>query len=263
MELGLKGRIAIVAAASQGLGRAVAEEFAREGCQVAICARTAKDLQRAAAEIGKANGREVFHQALDVTDPVAVRGFVEAVEKKYGRIDICVTNAGGPPAKKFLDITIEEWRAAVELTLMSSVYFAREVLPRMQRNRWGRLITITSVSVKQPIDGLLLSNSIRAGVTGLAKTLANEFGSDGITVNNVCPGYTLTDRLDELAEKQARIASVTREDIFKTWSSEIPIGRLARPEEFAALVAFLASERASSINGTSIAVDGGWVKGLL
>lgn len=263
MELGLKGRIAIVAAASQGLGRAVAVEFAREGCQVAICARTPKDLQRAAAEIGKANGREVFHQALDVTDAVAVRGFVETVEKKFGRIDICVTNAGGPPAKKFLDITIEEWRAAVELTLMSSVYFAREVLPRMQPNRWGRLITITSVSVKQPIDGLLLSNSIRAGVTGLAKTLANEFGPDGITVNNVCPGYTLTDRLDELAERQARMAGVTREDIFKTWSSEIPIGRLARPEEFAALIAFLASERASSINGTSIAVDGGWVKGLL
>jgi len=263
VDLGLKGRIAIVAAASQGLGRAVAEEFAREGCQVAICARTASELERAAAEIGKAHGREVFHQALDVTDAARVSRFVEDVEKKFGRVDICVTNAGGPPAKKFLDITIEEWRTAVELTLMSSVYFAREVLPRMRRNRWGRLITITSVSVKQPIDGLLLSNSIRAGVAGLAKTLANEFGADGITVNNVCPGYTLTERLDELAEKQARIAGVPRNEIFKTWSSEIPIGRLARPEEFASLVAFLASERASSINGTTIAVDGGWVKGLL
>jgi 3-oxoacyl-[acyl-carrier protein] reductase len=263
MDLGLKGRVAIVAAASQGLGRAVAEEFAREGCQVAICARTASELERAAAEIGKANGCEVFHQALDVTNAEAVRRFVEAVEKKFGRVDICVTNAGGPPAKKFLDITIEEWRTAVELTLMSSVYFAREVLPRMRRNHWGRLITITSVSVKQPIDGLLLSNSIRAGVAGLAKTLANEFGADGITVNNVCPGYTLTERLDELAEKQAHMAGVRREDIFKDWSSQIPIGRLARPEEFAALVAFLASERASSINGTTIAVDGGWVKGLL
>ena len=263
MDLGLKGRIAIVAAASQGLGRAVAEEFAREGCQVAICARTASELERAAAEIGKTHGCEVFHQALDVTDAARVSRFVEDVEKKFGRVDICVTNAGGPPAKKFLDITIEEWRTAVELTLMSSVYFAREVLPRMRRNRWGRLITITSVSVKQPIDGLLLSNSIRAGVAGLAKTLANEFGADGITVNNVCPGYTLTERLDELAEKQARIAGVPRNEIFKTWSSEIPIGRLARPEEFASLVAFLASERASSINGTTIAVDGGWVKGLL
>src|SRR4029077_21023290 len=247
----------------QGLGRAVAEELAREGCHVAICARTAADLERTAAEIGKANRCEGFPQALDVTGAEGVRRFVAGGEKKFGRVDICVTNAGGPPAKKFLDITIEEWRTAVELTLMSSVYFAREALPRMRRNRWGRLITITSVSVKQPIDGLLLSNSIRAAVAGLAKTLANEFGADGITVNNVCPGYTLTDRLDELAEKQARMGGVTREDIFKTWSAEIPIGRLARPEEFAALVAFLASERASSINGTTIAVDGGWVKGLL
>lgn len=263
MDLGLKGRVAIVAAASQGLGRAVAEEFAREGCKVSICARTVAELERAAAEIGKANGCEVFYQALDVTDAEGVRHFVEAVEKKFGRVDICVTNAGGPPAKKFLDITIEEWRTAVELTLMSSVNFAREVLPRMRRNRWGRLITITSVSVKQPIEGLLLSNSIRAGVAGLAKTLANEFGADGITVNNVCPGYTLTERLNLLAQEQAHMAGVTREEIFKDWSSQIPSGRLARPDEFAALVAFLASERASSINGTTIAVDGGWVKGLL
>jgi 3-oxoacyl-[acyl-carrier protein] reductase len=263
VDLGLKGRVAIVAAASKGLGLAVAEEFAREGCQVAICARRAAELERAAAEIGKAKGCEVFCQALDVTDAEGVRRFVEAVESKYGRVDICVTNAGGPPAKKFLDITLEEWRTAVELTLLSSVYFAREALPRMRRNRWGRLITITSVSVKQPIDGLMLSNSVRAGVAGLAKTLANEFGGYGITVNNVCPGYTLTERLDELAEAQARVAGVAREEIFRAWSSQIPTGRLARPEEFAALVAFLASERASSINGTTIAVDGGWVKGLL
>ncbi|MGB0033974.1 MAG: SDR family oxidoreductase [Candidatus Acidiferrales bacterium] len=263
MDLGLKGRVAIVAAASKGLGRAVAEELAKEGCEVAICARTAADVESAAKEIGKANGRSVFGRAMDVTSADAVRDFVEAVEKTFGRVDICVTNAGGPPAKKFLEISLDDWRAAVELTLLSTVYFAREVLPRMQRNRWGRLLTITSVSVKQPINGLLLSNSLRAAVTGLAKTLANEFGPDGITVNNVCPGYTLTERLDELAEKQARDAGVPRADIFETWAAEIPIGRLARPEEFAALVTFLASERASSINGTTIAVDGGWVKGLL
>lgn len=263
MDLGLKGRVAIVAAASKGLGRAVAQEFAKEGCEVAICARTAEALGRTAKEIGRSCGRNIFWRAMDVRNEEAVRSFVEAVHKKYGRVDICVTNAGGPPAKRFLDITMDEWRAAVELTLLSAVYFAREVLPRMQRNRWGRLLTITSVAVKQPIDGLLLSNSLRAGVAGLAKTLANEFGADGITVNNVCPGYTLTERLDELAEKQARNASVSREEIFKTWSSEIPIGRLAQPEEFAALVTFLASERASSINGATIPVDGGWLKGLL
>ncbi len=263
MDLGLKGRVAIVAAASQGLGRAVAEEFAKEGCQVAICARTEKDLARTAEEIGNASGSIVFWRALDVTDSSAVRAFVEAVETKFGRLDICVTNAGGPPSKKFLEITLEEWRAAVDLTLLSTVYFAREVLPRMKQRHWGRLLTITSVSVKQPIGGLLLSNSLRAAVAGLAKTLASEFGPDGITVNNVCPGYTLTDRLDELAQMQASAAGVSREKIFEAWATEIPIGRLTRPEEFAALVAFLASERASSINGTTIAVDGGWVKSLL
>lgn len=263
MDLGLKGRVAIVAAASKGLGRAVAEEFAREGCHVAICARTATELERTAAEIGEACGCCVFRQAMDVTNAEAVYSFVEAVDQKFGRVDICVTNAGGPPAKKFLDITYEEWQTAVKLTLMSSVYFAREVLPRMKRNHWGRLLTMTSVSVKQPIEGLMLSNSLRAAVTGMAKSLANEFGADGITVNNVCPGYTLTARLDELAGKQAGLSGVSREEVFRAWTSQIPIGRLARPEEFAALVAFLASERASSINGATIPVDGGWVKGLL
>jgi 3-oxoacyl-[acyl-carrier protein] reductase len=263
MDLGLKDRVAIVAAASKGLGRAVAEEFAKEGCQVAICARTAGDLEHAAREIERAHGRAVFHRALDVADAAAVRDFVAAVDASFGRIDICVTNAGGPPSKKFLDISLDDWRTAVDLTLMSAVYFAREVLPRMQRRRWGRFITITSVSVKQPIDGLLLSNSLRAAVTGLAKTLANEFGADGITVNNVCPGYTLTERLDDLAAQLAQRDNTSRDTIFKQWSAEIPIARLARPEEFAALVAFLASDRAASINGTSIAVDGGWVKSLL
>jgi len=263
MDLGLKGRVAVVAAASKGLGLAVAQGLAMEGCELAICARTAPDLEVAARNMEAATGRTVFWQALDVTNAAAVREFVEAVERKFGRIDICVTNAGGPPAKKFLDITLDDWRTAVDLTLMSAVYFAREVLPRMQRHRWGRLLTITSVSVKQPIDGLLLSNSLRAAVTGLAKTLANEFGPDGITVNNVCPGYTLTERLDELAGQLSERDRVSRDDIFKKWSAEIPIARLARPEEFAALVAFLASDRAASINGTSIAVDGGWVKSLL
>lgn len=263
MDLGLKGRVAIVAAASKGLGRAVATELAREGAQVAICARSAVNLEQAASEIKRATGSEIYCEALDVTDAARVQKFVAAVEQRYGRVDICVTNAGGPPAKTFLQISLEEWRAAVELTLLSAVYFAREVLPRMRKNRWGRLVTITSVSVKQPIDGLLLSNSIRAAVTGLARTLANEFGPDGITVNNVCPGYTLTERLDELAENMAQTAGTSRDSIFQKWATQVPLGRLANPEEFAALVTFLVSERASYINGATIAVDGGWVRGLL
>jgi len=263
MDLGLKGRVAIVAAASKGLGRAVAAELAREGAEVAICARSAADLEKAASGVQQATGREIFWQALDVTHAVRVAQFVDAVEKRYGRVDICVTNAGGPPAKGFLEISLEEWNSAVALNLLSTVYFAREVLPRMRKNKWGRLVTITSVAVKQPIDGLLLSNSIRAAVAGLARTLANEFGPHGITVNNVCPGYTLTERLEELAETLGQRESMPRERIYARWSAQVPQGRLGKPEEFAALVTFLVSERASYINGTSIAVDGGWVRSLL
>lgn len=263
MDLGLRGKVAIVAAASKGLGFAAASELAREGAEVAICARTAADLERAASAIGQETGRAVFWQALDVTDVGRVQKFVDAVERRHGRLDICVTNTGGPPAKKFAELSLDEWRTAVDQMLMSAVYFAREVLPRMRKNRWGRFITITSISVKQPIDGLLLSNSIRAAVTGLARTLANEYGADGITVNNVCPGYTLTERLDELAAKLSQDAGVPREKIYERWGAQAPAGRLGRPEELAAVIAFLASERAGYVNGVSLAVDGGLARGLL
>ncbi len=263
MDLGLTGRVAIVAAASKGLGRAVAEELAREGAHVAICARTASALAETAAHIQKTMGRKVFHEALDVTDSASVAAFVSAVEARFGRIDICVTNSGGPPSKSFRDARPEEWRAAVDQLLMSTIYFARETLPRMQKNKWGRLITITSSAVKQPADGLLLSNSVRAAVTGLARTLANEYAADGITVNNVCPGYTRTARLDSLASTISARTGVKPEEVFAGWEREIPAGRLGTPQEFAAVVAFLASERAGYVTGTSIAVDGGLVRSLL
>jgi len=263
MDLGLKGRVAIVAAASKGLGRAVAMELAREGASVAICARSESNLAEAAAKIRAETGRDIFTWVVDVTNPEAVREFVDAVEAEYGRVDICVTNSGGPPAKPFLEISAAEWRDAVDQLLMGTIWFAREVLSRMKKHKWGRLITITSISVKQPIDGLVLSNSVRAAVAGLAKTLANEFGAHGITVNNVCPGYTLTERLDELAEATAHSSGEAREAVFAKWTAGTPLGRLGKPEEFAAMVAFLASERASYINGTSIAIDGGMARGLL
>ena len=263
MDLGLGGRVAIVAAASTGLGFAVAQELSREGADVAICARTAGDLQSAADKIHKVSGREVFHQPVDVTDANAVAAFVSAVETRFGRVDICITNSGGPPSKLFEETRPDDWKAAIDLLLMSAVFFARETLPRMKKNKWGRFITITSYAVKQPVDGLLLSNSVRAAVTGLARTLANEYAAHGITVNNVCPGYTRTDRLGDLANAMSARTGAKPEDVFTGWERQIPAGRIGTPEEFAAVVAFLASERASYVNGTSIAVDGGIVRSLL
>lgn len=263
MDLGLTGRVAIVAAASKGLGRAVAEELAREGAQVAICARTPATLAETATEIRKSTGREVFHQPLDVSDSTAIASFVSAVEARFRRIDICVTNSGGPPSNSFESTKPEEWRSAVDQLLMSTVFFAREALPRMQKNKWGRLITITSSAVKQPVDGLLLSNSVRAAVAGLARTLANEYAAEGITVNNVCPGYTRTARLNGLASTISARTGTRPEEVFANWEREIPARRLGTPQEFAAVVAFLASERASYVTGTSIAVDGGLIRSLL
>ena len=263
MDLGLHGRVAIVAAASKGLGRAVAEELAREGAELAICARTAVDLKAAASEIQAATGREVFWQAVDVGNAAEVTRFVAEVEKRFGRVDICVTNTGGPPSKLFSATTVADWRLWTDQLLMSTVYFAQETLPRMQKNKWGRFLTITSYSVKQPVEGLLLSNSLRAGVTGLARTLANEYGAHGITVNNVCPGYTRTDRLDDLAGMMAGRTGATTEEVFAGWKKLIPAGRLGTPEEFAAVVAFLASEKAGYVNGVSLAIDGGTTRSLL
>ena len=258
MDLGLAGRVAIVAAGSQGLGKASAVALAREGARVAICARGAAALDRAAQEIGG----DVLTAQVDVTDEDQVRGFVADVRAKWGAVDICVTNAGGPPAKTFEAATVADWRAALELNFMSTLYFAREVLPEMKRRRWGRLITITSVSVKEPIDSLVLSNAVRAAVAGLVKSLANEYGPHNVLVNNVCPGYTKTDRLAGLAAALAASGGAAVEDIETRWTSRVPLGRLGTPEEFAAVVAFLASERASYVNGASIAVDGGYVRGI-
>src|SRR5215813_2181019 len=262
MDLRLKGRVAIVAAASTGLGRAVARELSKEGASVAICARTAETLQKTASEIRRETGGEVLHKTVDVTKESEVAAFVSATEQRFGKIDICVTNSGGPPSKLFADTRPDDWRSAVDLLLLSTVYFAHETLPRMKKNGWGRFITITSTTVKQPVDGLLLSNSIRSAVTGLAKTLSSELARFGITVNNVCPGYTGTDRLNELSETLAARNKTSVAEVVDSWKKEIPAGRIGSPEEFAAVVTFLASERASYVNGTSLAIDGGIVRGL-
>jgi 3-oxoacyl-[acyl-carrier protein] reductase len=262
MDTGLKNRVALVAASSQGIGRATAEAFAAEGCRVAMCARNAQTLQAAAEHIQKQYRAEVFAQSLDVTDADAVHQFVDAVASKFGSVDICVTNAGGPAAKGFLAATLEEWRKAVDANFLSTVYFAREVIPHMQRKRWGRIITITSITTKQPVTDLVLSNAVRAAVVGLMKSLANEFGKDGILVNNVGPGYTATDRLKELGKARSAASGKSEKEISEGWSADAALKRLGEPREVADAIVWLASERASYVTGQTVLVDGGLYKGL-
>lgn len=262
MEMGLKNRVAIVAASSQGLGRATAEAFAAEGCRLAICARNQQALNAVAEKIRGEYKAEVLAEPFDVTDSGAVRDFVNAVVQKFDGIDICVTNAGGPPAKGFLATTIDEWKRAVDLNFMSAVYFTHSVIPHMQKKRWGRIITITSITTKQPVADLVYSNAVRAAVVGLVKSLANEFGKDGILVNNVGPGYTATDRLKELAHSRSVASGKTEKEIFEGWSADAPLKRLGDPRELADAIVWLASERASYITGQTILVDGGLYKGL-
>jgi 3-oxoacyl-[acyl-carrier protein] reductase len=263
MDFGLKDKVALVAASSQGLGRAVAEELAAEGASLILCARDAQTLDHTAAAIAERNNARVLAMPADVTATDDIKRLVEAGIERFGRIDILVTNAGGPPAGRFDQLTREQWEQAIRLTLLSAVELTRQVLPGMKERRWGRILNITSIAVKQPVENLLLSNSLRAGLTGFARTLANEVAADGVTVNNVLPGYTRTERLDELAEMMAEKQGISASEFRGKWEKEIPMGRLGEPREFAAVVAFLASERASYITGTSVQVDGGWIRSLL
>ncbi len=262
MDLGLKNRSVIVAASSDGIARAAAEKFAAEGAKVAMCSRDAGKLNPAAEQIRRKYGAEVIAEALDVTDAAAVEGFVKRVAEEFGGVDVCVTNAGGPPAKMFFATTTEEWHRAVELNFMSIVHFARAVLPWMQKKQWGRLVTITSITVRQPVSDLIYSNAVRAGVLGLVKSLSNEFGKDGITVNNVGPGYTATERLKQLIVKRAQETGVRPEEFEAKLVSEAPLKRVGLPEEVADAIVWLASERASYVTGQTVLVDGGLFKGL-
>jgi len=262
LDTGLKNRVALVAASSQGIGRATAEAFAAEGCKLAMCARNGDVLRTAGEQIEKQYNAEVFVSALDVTDAASVQDFVNETVAVLGGVDICVINAGGPPAKGFLATTQEDWRKAVDTNLLSAVYFAQEVIPHMQRRKWGRIITITSITTKQPVADLVLSNAVRAGVVGLVKSLANEFGKDGILVNNVAPGFTATDRLKELAKARSSASGRPEQEIFDDWSAEAPLKRLGEPREVADAIVWLASERASFVTGQTILVDGGMYKGF-
>ncbi len=258
MDLGLKNKVALVAAASRGLGRAVAEELAAEGASLVLCARNAQMLTETSDAITRNSGAHVLAVPADVAVVSDITRVVDSGIGRFGRIDILVTNAGGPPAGNFEQVTREQWGVATRLTLYSAIELARHVLPGMKERRWGRILNITSIAVKQ-----ILSNSLRAGVTGFARTLANEVAPLGITVNNILPGYTRTERVEELAAMMAAKESISAAEFKARWEQEIPMKRLGEPREFAALAAFLVSERASYITGTSIQVDGGWIRSLL
>lgn len=262
MDTGLSNRLAIVAASSQGIGRAAALALAAEGANLALCARNLNALDELAEEARTTYGVEVYTESVDVGDDERVRSFVTAVHNRFDRIDICITNAGGPPAKPFADTTMEEWDHAYRLNLRSVISFAHAVLPHMSWRRWGRLITLTSITVKQPSPDLVLSNTIRSGVPALVRTLATQYGPSNITVNNVGPGYTATDRIEELVRRRAAATGKTEDEVKSLLAKDIPLGRMARPEEIADVIAWLASERASYITGQTILVDGGAYRGL-
>ncbi|MCJ7627751.1 MAG: SDR family oxidoreductase [Longimicrobiales bacterium] len=258
----MKGKIGLAAASSAGIGRAVAEALAAEGMDLVMCGRREGPLDEARRSLERFGVRVVAVPA-DLSNPDEVRAVVDAAHEAFGRVDVLVTNTGGPPAGPFEVHTPEDWETAVRQNLFSVLNLVRGVLPGMRERGWGRIINVTSIAVKQPSDNLILSNAVRAAVTGFARTLATETAMDGITVNNVMPGFTRTGRLTELAAKRAEIKGVDPDDIWATWHKEIPMGRVGEPRELASLVAFLASEQASYITAQSIAVDGGWIKSLL
>src|SRR3974390_2889088 len=250
MDLGLRSKVALVAASSQGIGLATAHAFAAEGCRVAMCARNAETLMASAEAVRQQHNAEVFASPVDVTSANAVREFVAAVVARFGTVDIWVTNAGGPPAKGFLATTAADWQKAVEQNLLSTVYFAHEVIPYMQKQRWGRIVTITSVTTKQPVSDLVLSNAVRAGVVGLVKSLANEFGKDGILVNNVGPGFTATDRLKDLAQSRSAASGKSQAQIFDGWAADAAAKRIGEPREGAETIVWLPCERGPLLPGS-------------
>jgi 3-oxoacyl-[acyl-carrier protein] reductase len=260
MDLGLRNRVVLVTAASQGIGRATALAFAREGARVAVNARDGAALANLVASIRAQHGVEAEAFPGDLTDPAQVLAMVDAVLARFGAIDVLVNNAGGPRPGNFAQVDDGDWQRAFELTLMSAVRTTRAVLPQMRRRRWGRIVNVSSYSVKQPIPDILLSNSLRLGVAGWAKTVANEVAVDNVLVNTVCPGWTRTDRVTRMLATRAGDARDGNEAAEAAIVRGIPLGRLAEPAEIADVIVFLSSERASYLTGTLVPVDGGIVQ---
>lgn len=264
MDLGLRDQIAIVMGASRGLGKAVAQQFIQEGARVALCARGTDALQATARELEGLGGTgRVLAVRADVTEPEQLHGFVEAVLREYGRVDVLVVNAGGPKPGTFSDLTPEDWQAATRLTLQSAIDVLYQVVPHMRTRRSGSIVAMTSYTVKTPGENLILSNSVRMAVIGLVKSLADELGRDGIRVNAVLPGWTRTERVDVLMQARAQKSGATPEEEAARITRSIPLGRMGTPEEFARTVVFLASPAASYISGISLPVDGGLIRASL
>jgi len=260
MDLGLVGKSVLITAASKGIGRATAELFIKEGCKVAICSSNRENLTKAANDIKSLYNVEPMWLVCDINSQSEIEDTVKAVEGNFGKIDILVNNCGGPAPGNFESVKDGDWEKANDQILMSAVRFARLVIPGMKKQNWGRIINITSISVKQPIESLVLSNAFRSALTAVAKTLSNEVGKNNITVNNVGPGYTLTARIYELAVNIAKQSGESHEQVLSSMANEVPMKRLARPDEVAATVVFLASELAGYITGSTIMVDGGLIK---
>lgn len=260
MDLGLKGKVALVCASAKGLGRASALALAQEGVKVTICDLDEATLMKTRDDMAASTGSDILAVTADMTSPRDIHNVVQQTVDHFGGLHILFTNAGGPPVGYFPDFSDEDWEGAFNLSLMSGVRLIRAALPHLRKARWGRIINLTSVSVKEPIDNLVLSNSIRASVHGLAKTLATQLGKYGITVNNVMTGYNQTDRVNQWAKAMAEESGKTVEEILGDLARPVPVGRIGQPEELGALVAFLASAKAGYINGVSIPVDGGLIK---
>lgn len=259
MDLGLRNRVAMVAAASKGLGRAIAESLASEGCRVSICARSLDSLQEAKNAIESVGG-EVLPVACDVSNADDLQRWFDETVARFGQVDILVTNTGGPPAATFMKLTEEQWRSGIDSTLMNVVRLCRLVIPGMQQRHWGRIVHLTSLVAKQPTELLTVSSTLRAGISGLTKTLADQVARDGILVNAVLPGHFLTDRQKQLAAIRSQEQGITTDEYFRRSAEVIPLGRFGRPEEFASAVTFLCSERASYITGVSLQIDGGLIR---
>jgi 3-oxoacyl-[acyl-carrier protein] reductase len=263
MDLGLQDKVALVTASSRGLGRAVATRLAAEGAHLALCARGEAALRRTAEEIRTQTGREVLAVPADVSDAGEIKTLVQATLKEFARIDALVINAGGPPPGQFLDLSPEDWEEATSLTLMSAVRLCYAVAPVMRAQGSGSILAMTSVSVKQPLPNLVLSNSLRLGVVGLMKSLADELAPDGIRVNVIAPGWTRTARVDQLLDDRAQRNATTPQEEAEAITRAIPLGRMGTPEEFAAVAAFLVSPAASYVTGVSLLVDGGMYRGAM